>query len=402
MSSSILPYPPQAVQEARRSAEASEPVILHTRVVCGTGGGPDKTILNSSRFLEPHGYRVLCAYMYPPEDPGFAQLQKRADACRAQVIGVLDRGPLDVGVARQLLRLCRREKVAVWHGHDYKSNLLGVLLKRFWPMRLVTTAHGWVQFTHRTPLYYAIDRLSLRFYDRIICVSDDLRQTCVASGVPAARCSVIENAIDAEQFARRVPRHELKRRLGFTPERLLIGAVGRLSDEKAFDRLIAAFDKLLSSGLDAELCIVGEGSERTRLEHQIAQLARGDRVRLAGFQSDTLDWYGAMDVYALSSLREGLPNVLLEAMAMEVPIVATDIAGVPRLINDRKNGLLVRPDDVNALSQALAELLRDPALRERLASAGRETVDTRYSFRRRMEKIRAVYDELLSETCASP
>lgn len=399
---SLIQERPCAVRPARQRTRSAAPVVLHTRVVCGTGGGPDKTILNSCRFLNPHGYRAICAYMHPARDPDFAKLQARADACQARLLGIPDRGALDLAVVRQLLRICRDEKVTIWHGHDYKSNALGVLLRRFWPMRLVSTVHGWGVTGGRRRLYYAIDRLSLRFYDRVICVSDDLRQTCVASGVPAARCSVVENAIDTEQFARRLPRAEVKRRLGFSPQRLLIGAVGRLSDEKAFDRLIDAFDKLVSSGVDAELCIVGEGGERSNLERQIARLGLGDRVRLAGYQPDTLDWYGAMDVYALSSLREGLPNVLLEAMAMEVPIVATNIAGVPRLIADRVNGLLVPPDDVDGLFHALAALLRDPPLRERLAAAGRDTVETRYSFRRRMEKIRAVYDELLREPCDSP
>src|SRR5262245_36985110 len=129
------------------------PGVLDARVVTGTGGGPDKTILNSPRFLAPLGYRMLCAYLHPPGDPGFDVLRKRADQLRAPLVEIADRGLFDARVVVELLRLCRRERVAIYHGHDYKSNLLGLVLNRFLPMRLVTTVHGWVVHTARTPLY---------------------------------------------------------------------------------------------------------------------------------------------------------------------------------------------------------------------------------------------------------
>src|SRR4051812_43946618 len=123
------------------------PVVLDTRVVTGTGGGPDKTILNSPRFLSGAGYRMICAYMHPPGDPGFAEITRKAEAWGAPLVSVPDRGPWDLKVTSRLLGLCRRERVAIWHGHDYKSNVLGLLLRPFWPMRLVTTVHGWVRHT---------------------------------------------------------------------------------------------------------------------------------------------------------------------------------------------------------------------------------------------------------------
>ncbi len=141
--------------------------------------------------------------------------------------------------------------------------------------------------------------------------------------------------------------------MGLRPDRLLIGAAGRLSAEKGFDLLIRAVHPLLQGGLDVDLVIVGEGDERPRLEALIAELGLADRVQLLGYRSDLPDWYEAMDVFALSSLREGLPNVLLEAMALETPVVATRIAGVPRLVRHEENGLLVEPGSVEALAGAL-------------------------------------------------
>lgn len=371
------------------------PVVLDTRVVTGAGGGPEKTILNSPRFLEPAGYRMLCAYMRPPGDPGFAELERRAKALGAPLIAVDDRGPLDLNVPRELLRICRRERVTIWHAHDYKSNLIGLLLRRSWPMRLVTTVHGWAERTARTSAYFAIDRFSLRRYERVLCVSPPLHAECLGWGVPEGRCVLVENGIDAGQFTRLLDAAEAKRRIGLEPDRPVIGAVGRLSAEKGFDLLIRAVDRLLVGGLDASLVIVGEGPQRPELEALVAALGRTDRVHLMGFRADTAEIYEAMDLFALSSLREGLPNAVLEAMAMEVPVVAARIGGLPRLIRHDQDGLLFEPGSVEQLAGALARLLGDDALAGRLRRAARATIGARYSFEARMAKVRAIYDDLL-------
>jgi glycosyltransferase involved in cell wall biosynthesis len=370
--------------------------VLDARVLSGSGGGPDKTILNSPRFLESAGYRNLCLYMHGPDDAGFEQIRSRARALDAPLVSVHDEGPLDWKVLPRSLNICRREKVAVWHGHDYKSNLLGLLLSRFWPMRLVTTVHGWVHQTRRTPLYYQLDRLCLPHYERIVCVSEDLQDECLRTGVPTERCHLIENAIDAEDYRRTLSAADAKRRLGLDPWRFLVGAVGRLSAEKGFDLLIEAVDYLLKSGLELDLLIVGEGDDRPRLERSIALLGRQQQVRLAGFRADTKICYQAMDIFALSSLREGLPNVLLEAMAMGVPVVATRIAGVPRLVEHARSGLLVSPGDSTALADAITEFMRDGELRNKLAGAARDRIENCYSFRARMDRLRELYDDLLA------
>jgi glycosyltransferase involved in cell wall biosynthesis len=378
------------------------PVVLDTRVVTAEGGGPDKTILHSPRPLLACGYRMLCAYMHPPDDPGFERLREKAALCAAPLLSVPDRGPWDWKVASQLLGICRRERVDIWHGHDYKSNLLGLLLRPFWPMQLVTTVHGWVKHTRRTPLYYALDRFSLARYQKVLCVSPDLHQECLARGVAPQRCLLVENAIDTTVYRRSRPLSEAKRALGIAPQRLVIGAAGRLSPEKGFDILIRAADLLLQSEIDLELHILGEGDDRPRLERLITELGCGERVKLKGYQTDLRSHYEAMDVFALSSLREGLPNVVLEAMALEVPVVATAVAGLPRLIRDGVNGILIPPGNLAALTEALIDVLRDRHRRADIRRAARRTVQEQYSFEQRIGKLRAVYDELLGRERVLP
>lgn len=374
---------------------AAAPVVFDTRVVTGSGGGPDKTILNSPRFLDRLGYRMVCGYLHPPGDPGYAEIVAKAERYAAPLVSIPDRGPWDWRVVTGLLAVCRREKVAIWHGHDYKTNALGLLLKRFWPMRLVTTVHGWVHHTARTPLYYRLDQLCLPRYEKVICVSEDLVDSCVRCGVPADRCVLLENAIDAEEYRRAKPADAAKAALGFPAGDLLVGAVGRLAEEKAFDVLVRGVKTLVDRGVPARLVVVGEGGDRGRLEALAGELGLADRVHLPGWRGDVRTYFEAMDVFALSSLREGLPNVLLEAMALEVPSVATRIAGIPRLVQDGRNGVLVEPGDLDGLTRSLHGLLTNPELRAALGRAARRTIEERYSFPARMRKLARLYDELL-------
>jgi len=378
------------------STSDERPVVLDVRVVKGSGGGPDKTILNSPKHLARHGYRMLCAYLHHPNDPGVEQLKLKAERWGTSIISIPDRGPLDFRILPRLERICREHRVTIYHAHDYKSDILGLWLRRRYPVRLVTTTHGWgVQPTWRTRLYNALDRWSLSAYEQVICVSPDLRDTCLAAGVKEDRCLLLDNAIDTQEFQRRNSQCEARISLGLRPKGLLIGGVGRLSGEKGFDLLIRATRQLLDQGRDVSLAIAGEGEELARLQKLVQELSLGDRVQLVGYCSDMRPFYESLDVFALSSLREGLPNVLLEALAMETPLVSSRIAGVPRLVRDGITGLLIEPASVSELARALGEMLDSKDLRVRCAQAGRDLIESDFSFVVRMQKLATIYDELL-------
>jgi glycosyltransferase involved in cell wall biosynthesis len=355
----------------------------------------NKTILLAPSFLADSRYWIGAAFLHPPGDPGFEVLRGRAAAAGCPLIGVPDRGPLDLDVVGHMLRICRRLGVRVWHGHDYKSNLIGLLLRPFHPMKMVSTVHGWVQRTPRTRAYFALDRASLRFYDQVICVSDPLFEQVGRLGVPAERRVLVRNGVDERTFRRQYPAERSALRAGVPAGRLVVGALGRLSPEKGFDTLIRASGALLDRGLDFELWIAGEGPLEAELRRLIAALGLGERVRLLGYWSGTVGLYHALDALALSSVREGLPNVLLEALAMQVPVVATSVGGVPWLVRDGESGLLCPPGVVGALANALGRLLADAELRARLGQGGRALIEREFTLRARMAQERAVYDRVL-------
>jgi glycosyltransferase involved in cell wall biosynthesis len=368
-------------------------LVLHARVLSGSWGGPDKTVLNSPRFLEGR-YRCLCAYLRHPGDTEFASLVEYAASHRADLVALDDYGPLDLRVVGRVRDLCRHRRPRIWHGHDYKTNVLGALLRRRSDVRLVTTAHGWVSRSWKTPIYYALDRWSLRAYEVVFCVSEDLRRACLASGVAPERCLLLPNAIDTEVFQRRRTIAEAKAARGVPAARMLLLAIGRLAPEKGFDLLIDAVGQLLREQMDIELWIAGRGPEEETLRNRAERLAPG-RIRFLGFRQDIPELLEAADVFVLSSLREGLPNVVLEAMALEVPVVCTAVAGVPALVEHQRTGWLVPPGSAEALAIGVRAVAEAPGLGAALALEGRRRIERSHGFAARMDRVMETYDRLL-------
>lgn len=371
--------------------------IVHARVVRGSGGGPDKTILESARYLEERGRPTRCLYLRDPADRDFPKLVDKAQSRNIDLKAIDDNGPLDVSVLPRV-RSALPEKPLIWHGHDYKTNLLGLLLGRRHPRSLVTTVHGWVHQTARTPLYYAIDRFCLPRYQGVLCVSQDLVDRSLAAGVSPDRCWLIPNAIDTLEYRRDLSPPAAREKVDRATDRTVIGAVGRLSREKGFDHLIRAVSPLIQKGHDLEIWIIGEGEEAQALRELAQQEAIADRVRFLGFQTEVKPLFEAMDVFVLSSLREGLPNVLLEAMSMEIPVVSTRVAGIPSILTDGENGLLVEPESSLEITTALEHLLTHSESGRELATRARETIESRYSFSARMERVLSIYETVESQT----
>jgi len=334
----------------------------------------------------------MAAYLHDAGDAGFEELRAWAAREQCPLVGVPDGGALDRSLVPKFVALCREHGVRIWHGHDYKSNLLGLLVRRKLgaAMTLVTTAHGWVHKTWKTPLYFAIDRACLRRYEHVIAVSGDLFAACQKARVRPDRLTLIHNAIESDRFG---PDERTQAAAQARP-RFTIGAVGRLAHEKGFDHLITAVVRLREQGHDVALEIAGEGPEREALATQIRASGHEAAIRLLGHQGDKHALYSRFDLFALSSLREGLPNVVLEAMAMQLPIVATRCGGVEEALTDGQEALLCAYGSPEPLEEALRRLICDPALRARLAQGARHRVETEFDFAGRMRRVVEIYARL--------
>ena len=374
-------------------AATRRPMVLHARMLNGTGGGPDKTIINSPRFLDSLGYDCICVFYRPANDPGFDAIRKRAHEANANTLEIDDGGIFDFSMIKKTIRMCRENNVQIWHGHDYKTNLLGWIVSKFHSMRLITTAHGWVDFSGRLPTYYRYEkRWILPRYETVICVSSTVMEQAIAGGTPASKCVLIENAIDHEQFARKREISVAKLAdLDVPVETFLIGSIGRLSQEKGFDLLIDAVAQLINQGQDLQLVIAGEGPEKENLQSQIDRLGMTERIKLLGFCQDTRAFYETLDLFVLSSHREGLPNVVLEAMAVGAPVVATAVDGVPRIITDEHDGKLISAGSAETLRDAISELIAHPEHLASFSQHGLNTIKEKWSFQKRMERVATIY-----------
>jgi glycosyltransferase involved in cell wall biosynthesis len=389
------PYSRRQSSAVSKGPTADVRRVLHLRTVTGRGGGPEKTILNSPRYIGP-GYDMRLVYFRPADDSKF-DLFERAKRMGVSLIDIPENGPFDFRALRRLAAEIREFKPHILHPHDYKTNILGLFFGRLCGIPIVTTLHGYGVRSPRLSLYYQFDRFCLRWLNHVIVVSEEIERLVRSWGVPAPRCTVVHNAIDSDAYRRRESANEAKVRLNLPTCRFVVGAVGRLSPEKAFDHLIAAVDQLCAAGHDLELLIVGDGPERARLERCAAAAAHSTRIHLLGHRTDIVALMSAFNVFVLPSRSEGLPNALLEAMALEVPVVATAVGGIPRVITHETDGLLIDSSSSDAIAAGIRRLADDTALARRLARAGRDKVVEHFSFRRRMEKIRGIYDRVLAD-----
>jgi len=189
---------------------------------------------------------------------------------------------------------------------------------------------------------------------------------------------------------------EVRRELGFGADDLVIGAVGRLDYEKRFDLLIEAFADVRKAYPRAQLAIAGDGKHRPALEATIERFALQSSCRLLGLQRDVGRLHHAFDLFVQSSIREGTPNAVLEAMALETPIIATDSGGTAELVADEVHGLIVPTGSADALRDAMLRALREPEATRERARAARRRVESELSFARRMERVERVYHELMA------
>jgi glycosyltransferase involved in cell wall biosynthesis len=362
------------------------PVVLHTRVVAGTGGGPEKTILRSHAYVDPAMVHMAAAYIHPAGDKGIESIRQRAGATGCELYTVAERGPLDMRTVRKMLDLCRKLRVDVWHAHDYKSNLLGLLLRRFYSMKLVTTVHGWTHDTPRTRLYYHVDNRCLPRYDQIIAVSPPLYQHCRNLGIAGDKLTYIPNAIEPADYPMlaRDKAHD---------GQFAIGVVGRLSVEKGVGSAIDLLAALRDRYPQAHLHLVGDGPQRATLFDQALRLDLHNRIHFHGWHDNPKQCYAMMDLLLLPSHTEGLPNVVLEAMASGVPVAATDVGGVRDLLDDGRCGAVLT-QDVAAWPNAVAPLIVSRERREQVARLARRRIEQRFSFDKRMGKVLEVYQRV--------
>lgn len=381
------------VAELQTRLPRSEPVrVLELRSVRGTGGGPEKTILLSAARHADTAVAVTVCYIRDARDDRFL-VDGLARDLGIHYVEIIERHSFDWRIWGGLMRLIRKARIEIIHSHDYKTDLLALLLGRVTRAVPMATAHGWIRNTPRERVYARFDKRLLARFPFVIAVSEPIRQELLSHGADPARVRRIKNGVDHVTF-RRVPglRERARRSFGIPEDAILVGAVGRLESEKGFDLLLRAAATLAFAPW---VVIAGEGSQRQALEALATQLGISNRVRLLGHCSDTLSIHHTFDVYAQTSRTEGIPNAVLEAMAVGTPVVATDVGGTYELITDGVHGLLVPPENAEAIASALRDTIISPADTNARTRKARNRIETELSFASRLSALEQLYTQLL-------
>lgn len=370
--------------------------VLELRSVRGTGGGPEKTILLGAAMADPKRAQVTVCYLRDQRDTVFS-IDERAVQAGVDYVEIPERHSFDPTVWPKLRRLIEARQIDLVHAHDYKTDILALLLAQATGVAALSTVHGWTGHSTRERLcYYPVDKKVLSRFSRLIAVSSEIGRELTRYGAEPSRITTVLNGIDPRQFRRdpsRVP--AARAALGLVADDIAIGAVGRLEPQKRFDLLLEAFAVVHARRPNTRLFIVGDGSQRTWLSQQIQALRLTESCTLVGHASDVRPSHHAFDLFVQSSEYEGTPNAVLEAMALETPIVATDAGGTAELVQDGVHGRILPIGRVDRLIHAMQEALADSNAARKMADRARLRVEGELSFESRVRRVEGIYAEML-------
>ncbi len=365
--------------------------VLHVISSCGMYGA-ESVILNISRTLNENSHRSTLGVFLNSSNPN---LQLHEIAAREGVESHLIpcKSRIDWSAVIRIRELAAQTGADVVHAHGYKADLYVYFALRASKIPLVSTCHTWYDIDAKDYLYGCVDRFILRSYASIVAVSEGVREYLLRAGVQPNKIDMIRNGIDLRVFEHASP--VVKEELGWNSF-LLVGLVGRLSEEKGVDVFLASAVDVLSQLPDAKFVVVGDGPDRVKLDALVDELGIRSSVHMLGRRDDMPAVYASLDLMVSSSRREGLPMAILEAMASRLPVVATAVGGVPTIILDDKTGVLVPTVEPALIAAATVELLRSVADRERLGTAARYLVEDEFSAQRMTSDYLRLYEAAIT------
>jgi len=352
-------------------------------------GGAEQVLKLLVKYADPRLEHCVYAFSSGP-------MAEELEALGASVTIVRRRlRKFDPSLVWRLSRALRADGIALVHTHIFGACLHGLLAARLaGRLPVVVTEHN-VAAKYNTYQLCA-SRYLYRWARKIVGVSEEVGHSIDEKiRVSPARVQVVPNGIDVDHFANLPTRQCARTCLAIPSDARVVGSVGRLTQQKAYADLVDAVGILLRQGMDIHLVLVGEGEERSSLERRAAKLGMAERVHLVGVYPDVREMLPAFDVFVLSSLWEGLPIALLEAMAANLPCAATAAGGIVSVIEDEVNGLLVPLRDKQGLAMAIRRILDNPQLARDLAECAVTTVRENFSAQRMTAAYEATYWEVL-------
>ncbi len=361
--------------------------ILHITAPAAVGG-LERVVEGLASGHIRKGHAVHVAAVIGPDDavPGMVPALESAGVT-VHVLRVRSREYLSERAF--IARLCRQLRPDVVHTHGFRSDVVDGGVARRLGIATVTTVHGFTRNAGRGRFYEWLQRRSHARFDAVVAVSEAQTRELEAAGVPAARLTVLRNAWAGS--AERLPRDAARAALGVPAGKLNVGWVGRLSPEKGPDLFVEALACMQDERAHAS--IIGDGRVREALEARVAALGITDRARFCGQLNDAARYFAGFDLFVMSSRTEGAPIVLFEAMAAEIPVVATAVGGIPEIAGHGEATLVV-PEDPAALAAAIDDALANPERMQTQTRRALATLSSTYSADAWLDAYTALYARL--------
>ncbi len=358
----------------------------------GTWGGAQRYVFDLAKAAQGEGHDVAVAY----GAPGLLGQMLRAANIRSIELPQMGRDVsvgADLASLKELRRVLKEMRPDVLHLNSSKAGVIGALAGRLEGVpRIIFTAHGWALNEDR-PLWQKIPigmlyYLTIILSHQTIAVSQQVKKDAQWMPFVSKKILVIHNGISKPAFKSREIAREV---LASQADKVWIGINAELHPTKRINDAIVAMVRVAKEFPDTILVVMGEGEARAQLEQMTREHRLEERVFLLGFVADAASYLLAYDIFLLPSRTEGLAYAILEAGAAGLPVVATNVGGIPEIIEDRVSGLLVPALDSAAIAQALLLLLRDSALREKFGSALAARVAQEFSIEQTLDKTFALY-----------
>jgi glycosyltransferase involved in cell wall biosynthesis len=296
-----------------------------------------------------------------------------------------------------------REKPTIVHTHTYKAGILGSWAAKLAGVPVIIhTPHGHIFFGHFSPaltrFFMMIERVTAGIVDRMVALTEGERRDYIACSVADAdKMVTIHSGVDVERYMQvQVKVEEKRRSLGLKPEGLVVGTVGWLLPIKGPMYLLKAMGEVWKAHPRTSLVYVGKGDLERKLKQEASRMGAAEKVWFLGWRDDVPEILPIMDIFVLSSLNEGMGRVLVEAMAAGRPLVASNVGGIPDLVSDGENGLLVPPADPKVLAHKIVFLISNPDTRRKMGEKGRERA-VRFGTDSMVQKIEQLYLDCLQK-----
>jgi glycosyltransferase involved in cell wall biosynthesis len=286
------------------------------------------------------------------------------------------------------------------HTHGYFADIIGIPASRMLGIPHMSTCHGFIFNDLALQIYNSLDIFLLRLSDRVIAVSDEIKEDLIRFGVARSRISVIQNALGIKSQCAGTfleERERTRREYHIDSDQIVLGYIGRFSQEKGLSYFIDGLARLKNQGFSVRAMLIGDGPLRSQIEVLALQHGVRDLTIFTGFQGDVSKFMPAMDIFVLPSLSEGTPMVLLEAMGSGIPVVASAVGGIPRILESGVNGILVPPRQPEEIAAAVAQIVENKMLSTRLSKMARETVEKSFNVHQWVRKIESEYTKVIDK-----